>query len=102
LFRNLDEIDARRPGKWMRVDQHRHCLSRCTDHAGHTTPYEVLKKWLGNEKTVWERHLVGITKAENLLSRSTPEISWGRQWDVDESILAVCDYLPQLLVSGCK
>jgi len=65
-----------------------------------------LKYWIGQDQQVWARHLVAIEEAELVLSgASTADFS---DWHLEEAVendlnvLFGCEYLPQLIVSGCK
>jgi len=66
----------------------------------------MLKTWLGNDKKVLERYLLAVTNVENLssnaMSGTLPDRRRNRHLNADEPTLAVCEYLPQLMVLACK
>ncbi|GAB7343851.1 hypothetical protein MBLNU457_1819t1 [Dothideomycetes sp. NU457] len=71
----------------------------------HTVPHRVLKKWLGNEKEIWKRFLIAVEWAEKrayLAEHGGHHVNELQEdLEDDEVVFYECEYLPQLIVSGC-
>lgn len=69
-------------------------------------PLHALKKWIGSDKQVLERHLVALGCADDLVSDAVTGLLLEKQRNIrideDKTILQACRYLPNLLVFGCK
>jgi len=69
-------------------------------------PRGTLKKWIGSDKKVLERHLVALGCADDLVSDALTGVLLGKKRNIrideDKTTLMACRYLPHLLVSGCK
>lgn len=72
----------------------------------HTVPHKVLKKWLAHDKRVWKRTLLALetaVKRSYLADRGGHLVNEEPEHLVEDVVrFEECEYLPQLIVSGCK